>query len=128
MNMTPRRRRMVLVGLIVLGVGAATAFALTAFQENLLYYYPPTDVTATRTSPTRIRIDFTQGTNAFKYYVYESRAGGPYTNVATVLQSSGPSTIRANLSTSVEYCYRLQAVTASNQVSPRSLPPACATP
>ena len=28
--MTPRRRRMVLVGLIVLGVGAATTFALTA--------------------------------------------------------------------------------------------------
>ncbi|MGH8176084.1 MAG: cytochrome c maturation protein CcmE [Steroidobacter sp.] len=44
--MTPRRRRMVLVGLIVLGVGAAVAFALTAFQENLLYYYSPSDVSA----------------------------------------------------------------------------------
>jgi cytochrome c-type biogenesis protein CcmE len=44
--MTPRGRRMVLVGLIVLGVGAAVAFALTAFQENLLYYYTPTDVSA----------------------------------------------------------------------------------
>jgi cytochrome c-type biogenesis protein CcmE len=44
--MTPRRRRMVLVGLIVLGVGAAVAFALTAFQENLLYYYTPSDVSA----------------------------------------------------------------------------------
>ncbi len=42
--MTPRRRRMVLVGLIVLGVGAATAFALTAFQENLLYFYGVSDV------------------------------------------------------------------------------------
>jgi len=42
--MTPRRRRMVLVGLVVLGVGAATAFALTAFQENLLYFYSTTDV------------------------------------------------------------------------------------
>ena len=39
--MTPRRRRMVLVGLILLGVGAAVAFALTAFQDNLLYFYPP---------------------------------------------------------------------------------------
>jgi cytochrome c-type biogenesis protein CcmE len=37
--MTPRRRRMMLVGLIVLGVGAAAAFALTAFQDNLLYFY-----------------------------------------------------------------------------------------
>jgi cytochrome c-type biogenesis protein CcmE len=44
--MTPRRRRMVLVGLIVLGVGAATAFALTAFQENLLYFYSTSDVVA----------------------------------------------------------------------------------
>lgn len=35
MTMTPRRRRMVLVALIVLGVGSAAAFALTAFQDNL---------------------------------------------------------------------------------------------
>jgi cytochrome c-type biogenesis protein CcmE len=42
--MTPRRRRMVLVGMIVLGVGAAVAFALTAFQENLLYFYSTSDV------------------------------------------------------------------------------------
>lgn len=44
--MTPRRRRMMLVGLIVLGVGAAAAFALTAFQDNLLYFYTPSDVSA----------------------------------------------------------------------------------
>jgi cytochrome c-type biogenesis protein CcmE len=44
--MTPRRRRMVLVGLIVLGVGAAAAFALTAFKDNLLYFYTPSDVSA----------------------------------------------------------------------------------
>ncbi|HEX7012292.1 MAG TPA: cytochrome c maturation protein CcmE [Steroidobacteraceae bacterium] len=44
--MTPRRRRMVLVGLILIGVSTAVAFALTAFQENLLYYYTPTDVLA----------------------------------------------------------------------------------
>ena len=46
MTMTPRRRRMVLVGLILVGVSAAAAFALTAFQDNLLYYYPPSDVAA----------------------------------------------------------------------------------
>lgn len=44
--MTPRRRRMVLVGLILLGVGGAVALALTAFQENLLYYYTPTQVSS----------------------------------------------------------------------------------
>jgi cytochrome c-type biogenesis protein CcmE len=44
--MTPRRRRMVLVGLILLGVAGAVTLALTAFQENLLYYYTPSDVSA----------------------------------------------------------------------------------
>ena len=43
--MTPRRRRMVLVGLILLGVSSAVAFALTAFQDNLLYFYSVSDVT-----------------------------------------------------------------------------------
>ena len=43
--MTPRRRRMLAgVALIVLGAGAATALALKAFQENLLYFYSPTQV------------------------------------------------------------------------------------
>jgi cytochrome c-type biogenesis protein CcmE len=44
--MTARQRRMVLVLLVLLGVGAAVAFALTAFQDNLLYYYTPSDVAA----------------------------------------------------------------------------------
>lgn len=46
MSLTPRRRRMLLVALIVFGVGAAVSFALTAFQENLLYFYSPSDVMA----------------------------------------------------------------------------------
>ena len=54
MTLTPRRRRMVLVGLIVLGVGAATAFALTAFQDNLLYFYPPSDVAAGKAPADRV--------------------------------------------------------------------------
>jgi cytochrome c-type biogenesis protein CcmE len=51
--MTPRRRRMVLVGLVVLGVGAATAFALTAFQDNLLYFYSTSDVIDGKVPPDR---------------------------------------------------------------------------
>jgi cytochrome c-type biogenesis protein CcmE len=45
---------MVLVGLILLGVGAATAFGLTAFQDNLLYYYPPADVAAGKAPVDRV--------------------------------------------------------------------------
>ncbi len=52
--MTPRRRRMMLVGLIVLGVGAAAAFALTAFQDNLLYFYSPSDVVAGKAPADRV--------------------------------------------------------------------------
>ena len=42
--MRPRRQRMVAVGLVVAGVGVAVFFALQAFQENLLYYYSPTQI------------------------------------------------------------------------------------
>ena len=44
--MTPRQKRMMTVAAIVVGVGIATAFALKAFQKNLLYYYSPTQVAA----------------------------------------------------------------------------------
>jgi cytochrome c-type biogenesis protein CcmE len=44
--MTPRQKRMVTVVAIVAGVGIATAFALKAFNQNLLYYYSPTQVQA----------------------------------------------------------------------------------
>jgi cytochrome c-type biogenesis protein CcmE len=39
---TPRRKRLLAVVAIVAGVGAATALATLAFQDNLLYFYNPT--------------------------------------------------------------------------------------
>lgn len=45
--MTPRqKRRLMVVGLIVVGIGTATALALTAFQQNLLYFVTPSEVKA----------------------------------------------------------------------------------
>lgn len=44
--MTPRRQRMVLVGLFVAGVAVAVGLTLRAFQENLLYFYTPTQAIA----------------------------------------------------------------------------------
>lgn len=44
--MTPRQKRMVAVVAIVAGVGIATAFALKAFNQNMLYFYNPTQVAA----------------------------------------------------------------------------------
>ncbi len=44
--MTPRRQRMLVVGLVVVGVGAAVGLSLRAFQENLLYFYTPAQALA----------------------------------------------------------------------------------
>ena len=44
--MTPRQKRMVTVAAILAGVGIATTFALKAFNQNLLYYYSPTQISA----------------------------------------------------------------------------------
>ncbi|MBI5462906.1 MAG: cytochrome c maturation protein CcmE [Gammaproteobacteria bacterium] len=41
-----RRRRVVAVAIVVLGVGIATALALRAFQENLLFFFSPSEVLA----------------------------------------------------------------------------------
>jgi cytochrome c-type biogenesis protein CcmE len=50
--MTPtRKRRLSIIGLIVLGVGAATAIAITALQENMMFFISPSDVHA-QTLPT----------------------------------------------------------------------------
>lgn len=42
--MTPRRQRLLLVAAALVGVGIAVALALRAFQENLLYFYSPSQV------------------------------------------------------------------------------------
>ena len=43
--MTPRRRqRLILIALVVTGVTISAALALRAFQENLLFFFSPTQV------------------------------------------------------------------------------------
>lgn len=44
--MTPRRQRMLTVALVIVGVGLAVGLALQAFQENLMFFYSPTQVLA----------------------------------------------------------------------------------
>jgi cytochrome c-type biogenesis protein CcmE len=44
--MKPRQQRMIRVALVVVGVGLAVGLALQAFQENLLFFYSPTQVLA----------------------------------------------------------------------------------
>ena len=44
MSMTKRSKRKMLVILVVMGVGLATVLGLTAFEENMMYFYSPTEV------------------------------------------------------------------------------------
>lgn len=44
--MTPRRQRMLSVGLVVIGVAVAAGFALRAFNEDLLFFYSPSQIAA----------------------------------------------------------------------------------
>jgi len=44
--MRPRRRRMLLIGLVLGGMVVAAGFTYRAFQENLLYFFSPTQVAA----------------------------------------------------------------------------------
>jgi len=44
--MRPRSQRMLLIGLVVAGMAVAVAFAFRAFQENLLYFFSPSQVAA----------------------------------------------------------------------------------
>lgn len=41
-----RKQRLILITLMVVGAGVATAFALKSFNENLMYFFPPSDVVA----------------------------------------------------------------------------------
>jgi cytochrome c-type biogenesis protein CcmE len=43
---TPRRRRLILVGTLLAGVTTATALAVTAFRQNMLYFFSPSQIAA----------------------------------------------------------------------------------
>jgi cytochrome c-type biogenesis protein CcmE len=44
--MKARTQRMVLIGLVLAGMALAAAFAYRAFQENLLYFFSPSQIAA----------------------------------------------------------------------------------
>ena len=44
--MTPRRQRMILIGIVVAGVAVSVAFALQAFRENVLFFFSPSEIVA----------------------------------------------------------------------------------
>jgi cytochrome c-type biogenesis protein CcmE len=53
---TPRRQRMLLIGLVLAGVAVAATFAIRAFQENLTYFIAPTQVAEGHAPPREFRL------------------------------------------------------------------------
>ena len=51
LQMTPKRRRLTMVGLGLLMVAAATTLALNAFEDTLVFFYSPTDLIDAKTNP-----------------------------------------------------------------------------
>ena len=39
-----RRKRLILISIMLIGVGSAVGFALYAFNQNMMFYYSPTEV------------------------------------------------------------------------------------
>lgn len=54
--MTRKKRRLMVLVLCLLGLGTATGLALTAFQDNLLFFYSPTDLVERETPDRRFRL------------------------------------------------------------------------
>lgn len=51
MSLSRRQRRMVWVLLLLMGVGGAVALAITAFQQNLMYFRTPSDIAQGHVQP-----------------------------------------------------------------------------
>ena len=46
-----RRKRLILIGLMVAGVAVAVGFALNAFNQNLMFFYSPSEVAQGKAPP-----------------------------------------------------------------------------
>ena len=51
--MKPKRKRLYIVGLALLFLGAAAALVLTAFEDNIVVFYSPTDLAEKGVGPGR---------------------------------------------------------------------------
>ncbi len=51
--MTRKRRRLYILGLFLLGLGTATALTLSAFRDNLVFFYSPSDLLTKHVAPGR---------------------------------------------------------------------------
>jgi cytochrome c-type biogenesis protein CcmE len=114
--MTPRRKRLLAVIAILVGVGAGVTLFLLASRENLLYFYSPSQVAAGEVPHGRVfrigglvtigSLKRTEGTLAIRFVVTDNRASVPvrYTGLLPDLFSEGRGVIaRGRLGESGEF-------------------------
>ncbi|MEA1677759.1 cytochrome c maturation protein CcmE [Nitrospirillum sp. BR 11163] len=54
--MTRKRRRLMILALALLGLGTATALTLSAFRDNIVFFYSPSDLAAKPPGARTVRI------------------------------------------------------------------------
>jgi hypothetical protein len=86
----------------------------------------PDTVTATAVSNTRISVSWTSVPGAFKYFVFQSTAGGAFNFIGTVLEPS-TSLLSTGLLPNTTYSYQIVAVDTGGAESPPSAPVSATT-
>jgi fibronectin type 3 domain-containing protein len=86
----------------------------------------PDTVTATAVTDTRISVSWTSVPGAFKYFVFQSTAGGPFNFIGTVLEPS-TSLLSTGLMPNTTYSYQIVAVDTGGAESPPSAPVSATT-
>jgi fibronectin type 3 domain-containing protein len=86
----------------------------------------PDTVTATAVTDTKISVSWSAVPGAFKYFVFQSTAGGPFNFLATVLAPS-TSMLSTGLTPNTTYSYQIVTVDAGGAESPPSAPVSATT-
>ena len=107
----------VAVGLLV-GLNACAGLDFSSTEQEILP--PPATVTATALTNTKIQVSWSAVPGAFKYFVFQSQAGGPFLFAGTTLAPDTSRTV-INLQPNTLYSYRITArSTGGNQGSVRA--------
>jgi fibronectin type 3 domain-containing protein len=86
----------------------------------------PDTVTATTVTDTKISVTWTSVPGAFKYFVFQSAAGGPFNFLGSVLEPS-TSLLSTGLVPNTTYSYQIVAVDTGGAESPPSAPVSATT-
>jgi titin len=108
---------------VLLGLSACAGLGLSNTEQDIT---PPPTVTATAVSDTHITVSWTAVPGAFKYFVFQSEAGGPFVFAGTTL-APGTSQEETRLVPNTLYSYQVVTVSTDGTESVPSSPPVSAT-